>query len=222
MGMIATIEQVSPEQLSQFIRDPGSAYEYILEPLFENPDTKPVLEDMLREVQTSTAFPAWLKQEAETVFGQALAKAERHQELRLVKHRSAVQPRKRFRLEKDWHVLHYALNGTQYGGSGPMANAILGGTEIPDVDDVNRGLSTPIRYLRPEQVKTIAIALAAMDSSSILSKLDYEDAMAKQIYLAHTLDDLDSWSYLPSLFENFRDFYLAAAGDGNALLVSIV
>lgn len=132
-----------------------------------------------------------------------------------------VKPQCRvFSLEKDWHVLHYALNGTTTGGEGALANAVLGGQEIPDVDRVmDYG---PLRYLEPEQVRSVADALTAVDPAQLLSRLDQKDAAAKQIYLYHTLGDLADWSYLPQLFEDFRGFYGSAAHEGSAMLLAIM
>jgi hypothetical protein len=80
----------------------------------------------------------------------------------------------------------------------------------------------PARYLTPEQVKEVSDALEKIEPASLLSRLDYEDAKKKQIYLDHTLNDLDNWSYLPELFEEFRNFYSDAAELGNGMLMKIV
>ena len=125
-----------------------------------------------------------------------------------------------FSLEKDWHVMHYALNGTADGGKGPLADAILGGTELRSHD--GREDYGPLRYLTPQQVRETSAALAKVDAQKLLDKLDPNDAEAKQIYLAETLDDLEGWSYLPELFEKFRTFYAKAAEKGNAMLLKIV
>lgn len=125
-----------------------------------------------------------------------------------------------FSLEKDWHMLHYALNGTAEGGNGPLADAILGGSELRSHD--GREDYGPIRYLTPQQVKQTAAELVKVDAKKLLDKLDANEAKSRQIYLAETLDDLESWSYFPELFEKFRGFYAEAAKKGNAMLLKIV
>ena len=124
----------------------------------------------------------------------------------------------RFSLEKDWHVLHYALNATSEAGSGPLERTILGGSELR----CGRQEYGPLRYLTTEQVRETATALAKVDAKKLLDKLDADDALAKQIYLAETLSDLESWSYLPELFEKLRKFYRDAAEKGNAMLLKIL
>lgn len=125
-----------------------------------------------------------------------------------------------FSLEKNWHILHYALNGTAEGGNGPLANAILGGSELRSQG--GREDYGPIRYLTPQQVNQTAAELAKVHPRKILEKLDANDAKSKEIYLAETLDHLERWSYLPELFEKFRNFYTDAAKKGNAMLLKIV
>ena len=64
--------------------------------------------------------------------------------------------------------------------------------------------------------------MAAVDPHSLLSGLDPHDAITKQIYLSDTLDDVvANWSYLPELFEEFRNFYVDAAQNGNGMMVRI-
>src|SRR6516225_99095 len=52
--------------------------------------------------------------------------------LELVK--ASNEPRKQLSLEKDWHFLHYMLNGTVEGGTAPLSQVVLGGTEIANPD----------------------------------------------------------------------------------------
>ncbi|SRR5579864_493581 len=218
MGMVATLEQVTPQQLAEFIRQPKKAYDFRLAEAFDNPALEPFLSKLAETVKT---LPPGFKQQAETVMSQMHAKMEERKGLHLVTNGGArvatPADRKQFSLEKDWHVLHYVLNGTTEGGDGPLADAVLGGDEIPDVE----GLMSfgPIRYLSPERVAAVAKALAIVNPQELVSKLDRKDAEAKQIYLAHTLPE--GWDYLPDLFLSFREFYEDAARCGNAMLLDI-
>jgi Domain of unknown function (DUF1877) len=47
-----------------------------------------------------------------------------------------------------------------------------------------------LRYLDSAEVSSIAAALAEVDPSQLLSKLDFADAQKKKIYLWHTLDHM--------------------------------
>jgi AcrR family transcriptional regulator len=244
MGMQANFDQVTSEQLSAFIRDPGSAYDFYISLLNRNvadlfprsmqQDAAEVISQAMQ--QQIEALPP----EMRTRFEQAMKEMTPEAKARLEQNRkevqeamsemfrrqAAIQPvsvpqeHKTFSLQKDWHVLHYALNGTAEGGEGPLGEAILGGKEIPD----HQGMRDygPLRYLDVSQVKDVAKALAEVDPQSLLGRLDEKDAKAKQIYLAHTLKDPADWSYLPQLFEQFRDFYADAARSHNGMLLAIV
>ena len=98
-----------------------------------------------------------------------------------------------------------------------MADAILGGAQIPDVDGI-MGYG-PLRYFRSQHVQKIVRALEEVDPDTLISRLDYADAEAKEIYLAHTLKNLNDWSYLPELFKEFRSFYADTEQSGNAMLL---
>jgi hypothetical protein len=227
MGMIAKFHQVTPQQLAEFLRHPASAYDYIQSPFFESPDAVDWAENVLAELQSKAkGLPPVVRTQVERVAEQLRSKSQGSKGPQPVKPRPEPEPeRKKFSLEKDWHVLHYALNGTHDGGTGPLADAILGGREIPDVEGVTSfgvGSSGALRYLISEQVQSIAAALLEVDPSQLFSKLDFADAQEKKIYLGHTLDDLGSWSYLPDLFRAFRDFYSEASGSGNDMLLSII
>ncbi len=232
MGMQSRLEQISAEQLAAYVRDPRTAYESflarladpeaivseMLEHLGEFPEKE--LSEMITRMQVmaeSPVLPAEVKK-------QIVLQVEQYQSL--MKRRKGPQPviaaveqPKRFSLEKDWHMLHYALTGTAAPGDTWISKCILGGRELPDVDGM-MGYG-PLRYLQAEEVRKISEELARVDPQTLLSRLDKDDAEEKRIYLAHTLDDLHDWDYLPQLFTQFRDFYSDAAQHGNAMLLSI-
>lgn len=236
MGMRASIEQISPQRLSEFLANPRLAYEHmrgaISQSLTETlrraiPEPDEALRKSLAAIdaaQRSTEDKARMREVLLKNFAnlQERLKADASNAQFAQDQKAEAQPAeeiKVFPLEKDWHVLHYVLNGTTEGGKGPLADAVLGGKEIPDADQV-MGYG-PMRYLSPLEVEAVAEALAAVDSKQLLARLDPEDAESKHIYLSDTLDDPDEWSYLPEFFEQFRAFYAEAAKNGKAMLLYI-
>jgi Domain of unknown function (DUF1877) len=215
MGMETTLEQITPQQLADFIERPKKAYDYWLAESLDNPNLEPFLEQLAARTNN---LPPGFREQVEAVTGRLHAKMQERRGLQLMKKEAEPQPeRKRFSLEKNWHVLHYALNGTAEGGEGPLADAVLGGEHIPDEEGVSD--FGGLRYLSPRRVVSVARALAEVDPNQLLSKLDRGDAEKKRIYLSHTLPD--GWDYLPELFLDFRAFYEDAARSGNAMLLSI-
>lgn len=227
MGMVAKFYQITPQQLAEFLRRPAAAYDYTLAPFFEDPASVEWAQNVLAEFRLKTeGSPTGIHAHVERVAKALKSKSETRKRPQIAKPKPEPELGHRvFSLEKDWHVLHYALNGTHDGGIGPLADAILGGREIPDVGRVTSfGVASgaPLRYLVSEQVSSITAALYEVDPARLLSNLDFADAQKKEIYLWHTLDDVANWEYLPSLFGAFRDFYAEAARSGNCMLSSIV
>lgn len=178
------------------------------------------------------------------------AGARKATKLQIVK--SSNEPRKEFYLEKEWQLVHYVLNGTVEGGTGPLADVVLGGEALPDLD--GQAGYGPLRYLSPEKVRTVARALAGVNTEELAAAFDPEDAASKGIYglpggppipasmvsfmmqrlppdRAQVLRNRLSNSNKPrrlspedmsALIDPVRAFYQEAARDGNAMLLYIV
>lgn len=117
-------------------------------------------------------------------------------------------------VDKAWHGIHYLLAGDVWGGKFPLANAVLGGTEIGD--DVGYG---PARYLTADEVKAVADALMEITPDVLRSKY-VASALAKNEIYPEIWDDPadDAVGYLTSWYEILRDYYIEAAAKGNAML----
>lgn len=215
MGMEAILVQATPAQLDQFRENPNLAYQYVTGDPGEGDDLARI-EAITRATFNRMGISAEMREAVERQF-QAMARPGSRGP-QLVKRQQPEPDKKEFSLSKDWHVLHYALNGTAEGGEGPLGFAVFGDEAFPG-DDMDFG---PARYLTPTQVKDVSVALQKIEPSSLLSKLDYEDAIQKKIYLCRTLVDLEDWSYLPEFFEEFRNFYSDAAEVGNGMIMKIV
>src|SRR2546427_8330026 len=70
-------------------------------------------------------------------------------------------------LDKSWQVLHFVLTGDAWEGSGPLRNAILGGTTIGA--DLGYG---PAHYVTPSEVAAVAVALASLSEDLSQSPFD--------------------------------------------------
>ena len=209
------------EELSEFLKHPALAYEEIL------PELASILPTGLSELEGfQDQLEKSLQAQRETfnnlLDSESAARANAEfdklasQMLKQVK-RSRSKTRKVFSLQKDWHVLHYALNGTSEAGPAPLEKSILGGTEFPIPADYGA-----LRYLTPQEVREVNEALAGVDPQKLIERLDKKDADSKGIYLGHLMDEPDEWTYLPELFDDFKSFYQDAAKKGNAVLLKII
>lgn len=217
MGMEAVLVQVTPTQLREFESNPQLAYEYVTgDPGGEDEAAR--MQAIAQATFDRMGLPAGLREKFEQEL-RTLGYAGAQRGPQLVKPAKSQPEKKLFSLNKDWHVLHYALNGTSEGGDSPLAFAVFGDKELTLDEGVDYG--SP-RCLTPEQVREVSAALRKIEPASLLSRLNYEDAKKKRIYLDHTLNDLDNWSYLPTFFEEFRNFYSEAVRLGNGMIMKIV
>ena len=115
-------------------------------------------------------------------------------------------------IDKAWHGVHFLLSGDAWGGEAPLADAILGGTEIGD--DAGYG---PAKYLTTEEVRAVAAALRELSASALGAKYDASDLTRNEIYPA-IWDEPDSLNYLLAAYESVRSYYEEAAAKGNAML----
>jgi hypothetical protein len=117
-------------------------------------------------------------------------------------------------IDKAWHGIHFLLAGDAWGGELPLANVVLGGTEIGD--DVGYG---PAKYLTADQVKIAADALMEITAEVLRSRFVASALSENEIYPEIWQDsDDDALEYLSTWFETLRDYYLDAAAKGNAML----
>jgi hypothetical protein len=217
MGMESVLVQATPSQLQQFQKQPRLAYEYVTGDSGEG-DEAARMDGIARAAFDRMGVPAHMREAVEREF-RAISGIAMKPGPHLVAPQKPDGEKRQFSLSKDWHVLHYALNGTAEGGHAPLGFVVFGDNPLPEMDDVDYG---PARYLTPEQVGQVSVALRDIEPESLLSKLDYEDAKKKRIYLDHTLNDLRNWVHLPELFAELRRFYLDAAEHGNGMIMKIL
>lgn len=117
-------------------------------------------------------------------------------------------------VDKAWHGIHYLLVGDSWGGEPPLANVVLGGTEIGD--DFGYG---PARYLTADEVCAAANALKDISPDVLRSRYVASELAKNEIYPEIWDDpDDDSVEYLASWYQTLRDYYLDAAAKNNAML----
>jgi hypothetical protein len=80
-------------------------------------------------------------------------------------------------LEKAWHGLHFLLTGEPWGGDGPRAFLLCGGTE--QGEDSGYG---PARQFDAEEVQEIARELAGLTADELWSGFDPEAMAEADLY----------------------------------------
>lgn len=128
--------------------------------------------------------------------------------------RRSLDQEEAFDLDKAWHGIHYLLNRDAWEGSGPLFDLILGGAEIGKAD---YGCG-PARALSREQVRSCALAAAAVDFESFRPGYDWKALADAGIYPGFDHDEFDYLSYYFSLLS---EFFARTAESGRALLLFI-
>lgn len=125
-------------------------------------------------------------------------------------------------LGKDWHMLHFLLTGSAWGGEPPLASAILGGEEFGAELGYGRA-----RYLAPEAVERIARALEAVSHVELRERFDPAQLARADIYplSGDALSRADLEEYFASVFSRFDDlcdYYADAAEAGEGMLLALL
>jgi len=117
-------------------------------------------------------------------------------------------------VDKAWHGIHYLLAGDAWAGEPPLANVVLGGTEIGD--DVGYG---PARYLTVDEVQAAADALKDIPPEKFRARYVASELSKNRIYPEIWDDaDEDAIGYLTTWYETLREYYIDAATQGHAML----
>ncbi len=126
-------------------------------------------------------------------------------------------------ISNSWHALHFLLTGKNEMDSTtvppPFGNVVLGDT--PTKWEATYGL---VRSLTPDEVKAVAVALAETKPED-LRRRSLTQFGAEHLYGYHGLprgsnlsaEDLEE---LLEVFEQVRDFFVAAAQEGDVVLLS--
>ncbi len=138
-------------------------------------------------------------------------------------------------VDKAWHGIHWLLTGSAddrppaarkrglFRRPAPEPDpvgaewlAVLGGEPVGGDDGYG-----PARLLRPEQVAAVAAALTPLERDTLAARVDLAAMDAAELYPA-IWDEEDVYDeYLAPNYEVLRDFYLAAADEGAAVLLAI-
>jgi len=120
-------------------------------------------------------------------------------------------------LDKSWHLIHFLLTGTAWGGDGPLAAAILGG-EALEATDAGYG---PFRYLLPGDVKAVSAALDEVEADRLWANFDADEVTAADIYASPWDGGEEEQQYVAQNFNDLKRFYREAAAADSGLLLYI-
>src|ERR1700730_15494821 len=126
--------------------------------------------------------------------------------------------RERVVLNKAWHAIHFALNGSRLGGEAPLNFLVSEGTPVGEVD-VGFG---PARVLTSQQVSQLASALAPLEPDDVARRIDLSVFDQEVIYPGNWQRNGIGVDYVIANYREMRDLIsrLAARGDGLVLYIN--
>lgn len=110
-------------------------------------------------------------------------------------------------IDKSWQIIHFLLTGDALDGDEPLCNAVMGGTEIGDVEVVYG----PARFLLPEQVVEVATALISISEDELWNRFDIDAARKAEIYPQGWTGSETDRSYVLNHFKCLKTYFDDAA-----------
>jgi hypothetical protein len=118
-------------------------------------------------------------------------------------------------LGRAWHGLHLLLNGSAWGGSPPLLDAVLGGTPIGDPTSYE-----PIRFVAPEAVEAVAEALPPVED--LVPRFTHKAMRQAEVYPDEAWSEPDALtSFLLPAYAHLVQLFTDAAAAEEAVLITL-
>ena len=118
-------------------------------------------------------------------------------------------------LGEAWHGLHVLLNGSAWGGSPPLYDAVLGGTPLGDPTSYE-----PIRFVAPADVKAVAAALPSAEE--LTPRFTHAKLRQAEAYPERRWAEADVLtSFLLPAYAMLTTLFRQAADRGDAILITL-
>jgi hypothetical protein len=130
---------------------------------------------------------------------------------------SGAESCERLELQKAWHAIHFALNGSRLGGEAPLNFLVSEGTPVGEID-VGYG---PARIFTSEQVRRLASELILIAPEEVGRRVDLPRFDAEGIYPGNWQSNGYDANYVVDNYRNMRDLVARAASQGLGLILYV-
>ena len=118
-------------------------------------------------------------------------------------------------LGRAWHGLHFLLNGSAWGGSPPLFDAVLGGTPIGDPTTYE-----PIRFVSQDAVEAVAEALPPVEE--LVPRFTHRAMQQAEVYPDEAWTEPDALtSFLLPAYAHLVQLFTDAAAADEAVLITL-
>jgi hypothetical protein len=135
------------------------------------------------------------------------------QQLLLRRHRGP-----RLDMDKEWHGIHFLLNGNAWSTEGEYGQAVFGGQEVGP----NLGYG-PVRVLSAEDTSQLSSRLSAVSPETLRRRFDPVVMTSEMIYPEiWERDGNGALEWLLKGYGKLTDFYTQAAAGGKAVVLAVL
>jgi hypothetical protein len=118
-------------------------------------------------------------------------------------------------LGRAWHGLQVLLNGSAWGGSPPLFDAVLGGVQLGDPTSYE-----PIRFVSPEAVEAVAEALPPPEE--LVPRFTHKAMRQAEAYPDSAWDSPTALTdFLLPAYAHLVQLFTDAAAAGEAVLITL-
>ncbi|MDF0553919.1 YfbM family protein [Kamptonema sp. UHCC 0994] len=205
MGITVNYRRISPEKFAELQGNPKLAEEF-----FNGEDSSSTAQiDRLMQAQAQNERE--LMQQISTQVREAL-----YRDKASVYADNLDTTKTQLSIEKEWQAIHYLLTGEiafdETQAEPPLSNVVLGGR--PTKFKASYGY---VRYLTPDEVKEIALALNQVSREELRTRFDSGNA---KIYAQEEQWDEESWMFLMNVQDDLVRFFNEAAANNQVILIS--
>lgn len=121
-------------------------------------------------------------------------------------------------MDKEWHAIHFLLNGDAWSMDGPFGHVVFGGKPVGP--DIGYG---PATLLTPVQVADIASHLRSVSVEELRKRYDRTAMLSAKVYPNIWKDATDEdREWILDGYRRLVDFYSRAAAQGKAVLHAVL
>jgi hypothetical protein len=118
-------------------------------------------------------------------------------------------------LGKAWHGIHFLLNGSAWGGSPPLFDAVLGGVPLGDPSSYE-----PIRFVAADAVEAVAEALPPPEE--LVPRFTHKALKQAEVYPDPAWDEAGALTdFLLPAYHDLVLLFTDAAAAGDAVLITL-
>lgn len=120
-------------------------------------------------------------------------------------------------VDRAWHAIQFALNGTAFGGDDDniFSRLVLSGNKLREDDEDEFSAM----LIEPGDVRDLSAALHGLSEEDFRERFHVDEMLENEIYpVTEEDDEEDFFEYVWDYVEEMKEFFEAAAAEGQAVV----